>query len=41
MGSKSSKKNPDGTPIKVPKKAATKLSSKDYKFIMQHTGIFD
>jgi hypothetical protein len=40
MGSKSSKKNPDGTPIKVPPKAPTKLASKDYKFLMQQTGLY-
>jgi len=38
MGSKSSKKNPDGTQIKIPAKPV-KLSSKDYKFLTQHTGL--
>ena len=39
MGSKSSKKNPDGTVIKVPPMKPAKLSSKDYKFISTQTGL--
>lgn len=40
MGSKGSKKNPDGTVIKVPPKVKpAKLSSKDYKFITAQTGL--
>ena len=39
MGNKSSKKNPDGTAIKVPPLKPAKLTSKDYKFISTQTGL--